>query len=298
MQGDAAARCSPAPGSTWPSRRARGRPISARWRSRRPSPPTSGTNETLTSRNVLAASPAAPRRDRDVRRPLGRLRPGAPDAEGARSATGPRRRARGRRPAGDGPRLQAGARPRPAAWCSRPGPPRSAACSARSITPSTRAIRSPRPSPTSRSTSCRPPGRRDVMLVGEGQNSLEHDLARAAAAQGRTVTPTPSPSAGCSTAPTTSARQARRADPADDGDRRRAGPVKAAARPATPGSTPIRPMLPPALRRWSADWDPAGAVQDVDLADHIGRDLANSDRWPEWSAQSEFRQLRLDSLGK
>ena len=44
--------------------------------------------------------------------------------------------------------------------------------------------------------------------------------------------------------------------------------------------------------------DFAGAAQDVGLAYAVGRGIATSDRWPEWSAQSEFRQLRQDSLGK
>jgi len=37
---------------------------------------------------------------------------------------------------------------------------------------------------------------RDVLLVGAGQNDLEKDLARAAAAQGRTVTPDAKPERG------------------------------------------------------------------------------------------------------
>jgi hypothetical protein len=36
----------------------------------------------------------------------------------------------------------------------------------------------------------------DVMLVGNGQNSLEQDLAKAAAAQGRVVTPETLPDRG------------------------------------------------------------------------------------------------------
>jgi hypothetical protein len=43
---------------------------------------------------------------------------------------------------------------------------------------------------------------------------------------------------------------------------------------------------------WSADWDLAGAAQDIDLLYVIGRDLANSNRWPTWNAGSEFGAVR------
>ena len=43
---------------------------------------------------------------------------------------------------------------------------------------------------------------------------------------------------------------------------------------------------------WSADWNLDGAIQDIELMDMIGRDLANSTRWPEWKAGSEFKDIR------
>ena len=43
---------------------------------------------------------------------------------------------------------------------------------------------------------------------------------------------------------------------------------------------------------WSASWDLRGAAQDIDLLYEVGRDLANSTRWPTWNADSEFKQLR------
>ncbi len=40
--------------------------------------------------------------------------------------------------------------------------------------------------------------------------------------------------------------------------------------------------------RWNLD----GAVDDVQLLYNVGRTLANSDRWPEWKAGSEFKAVR------
>ncbi|MBA2935020.1 M28 family peptidase [Sphingomonas sp. CGMCC 1.13654] len=43
---------------------------------------------------------------------------------------------------------------------------------------------------------------------------------------------------------------------------------------------------------WSADWDLSGMAQDVGLLYDLGRDLANSREWPNWSEDSEFRAER------
>jgi Zn-dependent M28 family amino/carboxypeptidase len=43
---------------------------------------------------------------------------------------------------------------------------------------------------------------------------------------------------------------------------------------------------------WSADWDLSGQVLDVTLLYNVGRDLANSRRWPDWKPGSEFKALR------
>ncbi|HJT99431.1 MAG TPA: M28 family metallopeptidase [Rhodanobacteraceae bacterium] len=43
---------------------------------------------------------------------------------------------------------------------------------------------------------------------------------------------------------------------------------------------------------WQASWTFAGMVQDLGVLYEVGSDLANSDRWPDWSADSEFRAKR------
>ena len=43
---------------------------------------------------------------------------------------------------------------------------------------------------------------------------------------------------------------------------------------------------------WRADWSFTGIARDLQLLYKLGADLANSDRWPNWSPDSEFRAVR------
>ena len=135
---------------------------------------------------------------------------------------------------------------------------------------------------------------RDVILIGAGQNEMEDELARAAARQGRTVTPDAAPERGLFYRADHFAL-ARRGVPGlllmalgggvdlvEGG--RAAGEQWVADYTANCYHKPCD--------AWSPDWDLRGAAQDVALAFEIGRDLANSNRWPGWKAGSEFRDLR------
>ena len=44
--------------------------------------------------------------------------------------------------------------------------------------------------------------------------------------------------------------------------------------------------------QWHADWDWSGVVQEAQLIHQLGRRLATSREWPNWSADSEFRAAR------
>jgi hypothetical protein len=46
---------------------------------------------------------------------------------------------------------------------------------------------------------------------------------------------------------------------------------------------------------YSADWDWAGAVQDLDMFRDFSLDLANRKDWPNWLPDSEFRAIRDES---
>ncbi len=49
---------------------------------------------------------------------------------------------------------------------------------------------------------------------------------------------------------------------------------------------------------WSADWDLAGQVEDLEVSLWIGRDLANSRDWPAWKPGSEFGPARAASAAE
>ena len=137
---------------------------------------------------------------------------------------------------------------------------------------------------------------RDVLLVGHGQNELEDDLARFAAAQGRTVTPEALPERGLfyradhlpfarRGVPTLLFMAISGAPDLVDGGRA-AGEAWLKAYMACYHQT---------CDRWTPELDFRGAADDVALAYEIGRDLANSDRWPQWKPGSEFGGIRAQS---
>jgi len=138
---------------------------------------------------------------------------------------------------------------------------------------------------------------RDVILVGEGQSSLEDDLARAAAAQGRYVTPENLPENGLFYR-------------ADHFSLARAGvPVLLLMGIAggadlveggrAAGNQWIADYVGNCYHKpcdaWSPDWDLSGAVQDIELFLRMVEDLGNSRRWPEWRPASEFKAVRDNS---
>ncbi len=49
---------------------------------------------------------------------------------------------------------------------------------------------------------------------------------------------------------------------------------------------------------WSTQWNFTGMAQDVQLLHNLGRDLANSRDWPNWSQDSEFRATRDQSAAE
>jgi Zn-dependent M28 family amino/carboxypeptidase len=49
---------------------------------------------------------------------------------------------------------------------------------------------------------------------------------------------------------------------------------------------------------WSPSWDFSGMAEDTQLLHNLGRDLANSRTWPNWSTDSEFRATRDQSASE
>lgn len=141
---------------------------------------------------------------------------------------------------------------------------------------------------------------RDTILVGQGQNTLEDDLARAAAAQGRTVTPESLPERGLFFR-ADHFSMAKRGVPvllmmglAGASDLVEGG--RAAGQAWIDAYTGH--CYHQACDAWGPDWKLDGAAQDIDLLYDIGRDLANGTRWPGWKAGSEFKAIRDHSAAE
>jgi Zn-dependent M28 family amino/carboxypeptidase len=140
----------------------------------------------------------------------------------------------------------------------------------------------------------------DLVLVGAGQDSLEQDLARLAAKQKRTITPDPHPEKGLFY----------RADHFSFAKRgvptllmmSMAGGADLVKGGREAGNKWVDDYTANCYHKtcdsWSADWDLRGAAQDTDLIYELGRELAFSDRWPGWSAGSEFAPVRAKSAAE
>lgn len=138
---------------------------------------------------------------------------------------------------------------------------------------------------------------KDVILVGKGQGSLEDDLARHAALQGRTVSVESLPERGLFY----------RADHFSLA--KRGVPVLllmgiAGASDLAKGGKPAGQAWVDAYTgqcyhqacdAWDKNWDLTGAVEDVAVTYTIGKELANSARWPTWKDGSEFKAIRDQS---
>jgi len=135
---------------------------------------------------------------------------------------------------------------------------------------------------------------RDVVLIGAGQSDLEIGLARAAASQGRTVTPDAHPERGLFYR-------------ADHFSLARHGvPVlllmgigggpDLVAGGRTAGDQWVTNYTAhcyhQACDAWSPAWNLKGAAQDVDLLYLAGGAVADSATWPAWNAGSEFKPIR------
>ena len=135
---------------------------------------------------------------------------------------------------------------------------------------------------------------RDVVLVGSGQNQLEDLLARAAAGQGRTLTPDAHPERGLFYR-ADHFSLAKRGVPTLILMSLGGGPDLVKGGRAA-GEAWISDYTAHCYHQpcdvWRADWDLTGAAQDVDLLYQVGRGLASGGAWPQWKPGSEFAGLR------
>lgn len=135
---------------------------------------------------------------------------------------------------------------------------------------------------------------KDVILVGQGQGTLEDDLARLAARQGRSVSVESLPERGLFYR-ADHFSMAKRGVPvllmmgiAGASDLVAGG--KVAGQKWVDDYT--GKCYHQACDAWDDSWNLDGAVQDISVFYQIGDELARSARWPGWKDGSEFKAIR------
>ena len=137
---------------------------------------------------------------------------------------------------------------------------------------------------------------RDVVVVGGGKSELEDYLEIAATDQGREIRPEPTPERGYyyRSDHFSLARQGVPMLYAESGEDLVVGGPEA-GRAAAEDYVANRYHAP--SDEYDPDWDWSGAVQDLELYYAIGRFLADSEDWPNWYPDAEFRAARDASRG-
>ncbi len=132
---------------------------------------------------------------------------------------------------------------------------------------------------------------RDVGVEGEGKVAMQDDLAAAAVKQGRRFSPDPHLEAGhfFRSDHFPFAKTGVPSISLNSGEDLYAGGTAVGSK-AEEAFTDKQYHQPG--DEWSASWDLRGVALDIGLLYELGRDMANSRRWPEWKADSEFKALR------
>ncbi|GAB3272389.1 M28 family metallopeptidase [Parahaliea aestuarii] len=135
---------------------------------------------------------------------------------------------------------------------------------------------------------------KDVIVVGKGKSELDDYLERALQAQGRTATTEPTPEKGYYYR-SDHFSLAKRGVPMiyfDGGENLVEGGT-AAGRAAAEDYTKNRYHGP--QDEFDENWDWSGVMQDLKLYYSIGREMADSNEWPNWVEGDEFRAIRDES---
>jgi len=135
---------------------------------------------------------------------------------------------------------------------------------------------------------------KDVTVVGMGQSSLDDLAAEIAAAQGRTLIPDPEPEKGFyyRSDHFEFAKVGIPSFYADVGVTFEGKPEGWGERQREKYTAEDYHKPSDEIKDW---YDLSGMVQDLELFYEMGRRLATSDTWPEWSETSEFRARRQAS---
>ena len=132
---------------------------------------------------------------------------------------------------------------------------------------------------------------RDFVITGYGKSALDDLVKPLAAAQGRRVEPEPDPERGGyfrSDHFSFAKLGVPMLDAGSGEDLVKGG--TAAGHAATLDYIEHRYHKP--QDEYDPAWDWSGAVQDLQLYDRLGRELADGDQWPNWYQGTEFRAIR------
>jgi Zn-dependent M28 family amino/carboxypeptidase len=132
---------------------------------------------------------------------------------------------------------------------------------------------------------------RDMTVIGAGKSELEDDLARVTARQGRVPKPEPAPEKGFYYR-------------SDHFNLAKVGVpmlyTKSGIDSPTHGADHGKRWLDDYTAKryhqpsdeYSPAWDVSGTLQDLQVYYEVGLGVANSERWPNWRPDSEFRAIR------
>ena len=129
-----------------------------------------------------------------------------------------------------------------------------------------------------------------IVVMGAGKSQTDAWLERHATEQGRTLIPDPAPQAGGFYR-------------SDHFPLAKMGvPALFGAAGFTGHNAASRDYVANRYHKpsdeWTSDWVMDGAAVDVDLLYAVGRDLADSGDWPEWTPGAEFEAARQASAGR
>jgi Zn-dependent M28 family amino/carboxypeptidase len=132
---------------------------------------------------------------------------------------------------------------------------------------------------------------RDIVIIGPGKSELEAYVKRGVESQGRTLVPEPTPERGFyyRSDHFSFAREGVPMIYFEAGEDMVKGGT-AAGKAAQEDYTANRYHGP--KDEYDPNWDWSGVVQDAQLYYLIGRELAESDAWPNWNPTAEFRAVR------
>jgi Zn-dependent M28 family amino/carboxypeptidase len=135
-------------------------------------------------------------------------------------------------------------------------------------------------------------GRRDgLTITGGGKSELEAMATRLAAAQGRKIVPEATPEKGYYFRSDHFSFAKLGVPMLDAGSGGELNGKPAGTAEALEKEYTEKHYHQPS-DEYDANWDWAGAVQDLTLYEQLGRELANGATWPNWLPDSEFRAIR------